>query len=103
MLRWTGNYFVGEGISNPKAIQAKIELGKRTSGIYLLTFSNNKDNLMELLPAKMLQQKPVYERCPEIFGMAMGKDGAIELGTKILMDCYRTNGNYCLKEYLKNR
>lgn len=103
MLRWTSNYFVGDGIQNPKEIQAKIELGKHTSGIYLLTLSNNKNNLMELLPAKMLRHKNVYERCPEIFGMAKGKEDAIGLTTRILMNCYRANGNYCLEEYLKNR
>ena len=58
---------------------------------------------MELIPARMLRQEILYDRCPEIIGMAKGKAEAIELCTTILMECYRANGNYRLKEYLENR
>lgn len=103
MLHWAEDYFVGKGIKDPDAVRKKLDQQKLAVGIFLLTFSRNNQNLMELLPASMLKQRANYERCPEIFGMAKGKDGAIDLMTEILVTCYQKNGNYNLKEYLRNR
>ncbi|MDO4337593.1 MAG: hypothetical protein Q4C91_05825 [Eubacteriales bacterium] len=103
MLKWQENYYVGEGIKNPEAIRRKIDQGKMAPGIYLLTLSPNPDNLMEILPAITLIQDAAYRLCPDIIGMARGKDEAIQLAADVLMEAYRRTGTFRVEEYLKNR
>ncbi len=77
--------------------------GKTGVGIYLLTLSGNKNNLMEILPASMLMQKSFFELCPDILGMAKGKENAIEMAAELLEDMYRRTGSFAVEEYMKNR
>lgn len=103
MLKWQENYYVGEGIKKPENVRQKIDQGKMAPGVYLLTLSPNPDNLMEILPAITLVQDTAYRLCPDIIGMAKGKDEAIQLATDILMEAYRQTGTFRVEEYLKNR
>lgn len=103
MLKWYKDFYVGEGLKNPDKLKKKIEDGKLTFGIYLITLSDNPDNLLEIIPAAMLLQKTCYELCPEIIGMARGKDDAIDMVADIVMEIYRATGAFQVKEYFKNR
>lgn len=103
MLRFLDNYYVGDEIKNPEKIIEKLESGKPVWGIYLLTLSGNRKNLMEILPASMLMQKSFREICPAIFGMAKGKENAIEMAAAMLGDMYRSTGGFAVEEYMKNR
>lgn len=51
----------------------------------------------------MLIQKSYYARCPEIVGMAKGKDEAIDLAVDIVKNIYGETGAFQVKEYFKNR
>lgn len=103
MLQWADDYYVGEGIRDPEAIRKKLDRKKTAADIYLLTLSANSHNLLELVPALILKQKICYERCPRIIGMAKGKNGAIALLMELLEGCFQKQGDYNLKEYLRNR
>lgn len=103
MLEWEENYFTGEGIREPENIRRKIEEGRPAAGIYLLTLPGNPRNLMEILPALNLMQSWCRELCPKIIGMARGKEEAVELSRRILMESYRKTGTFQVNEYLKNR
>ena len=101
MLHFLKNYYVGDGIKNPEKIIEKLQAGKPAWGIYLLTLSGNKNNLMEILPASMLMQKSFFELCPDILGMAKGKENAIEMAAELLEDMYRRTGSFAVEEYMK--
>lgn len=103
MLHFLENYYVGDGIKNPEKIIEKLQAGKPAWGIYLLTLSGNKNNLMEILPASMLMQRSFREICPDIFGIARGKENAIEMAAEILGNMYRSTGGFAVEEYMKNR
>lgn len=103
MLKWKRHYLVGEGVKEPAKIRRKINAGKFVPGIYLLTLSNHPANLCEILPAAMLMQKSYVEICPLIFGMAKGKDEAMELLADFLSEVYRETGSFRIEEYWKNR
>ena len=72
-------------------------------GVYLVTLSENPGNLLEIVPSYMLIQKSYYARCPEIVGMAKGKDEAIDLAVDIVKNIYGETGAFQVKEYFKNR
>ena len=66
MLRWIENYYVGSSVRKPEEMKEKINSGFFAPGIYLLTLSDNPNNLLEFLPAASLKQKAVYRLCPTI-------------------------------------
>lgn len=103
LLKWIKNYYVGEGIDNPEEIRKKTEEKEAPKWVYLLTAPVNKANVMDLIQAKQLENRFCYDSCPLILGMAKGKDGAIELASKILLECQKDTGNFQVEEYLKNR
>ncbi|MDO5362159.1 MAG: hypothetical protein Q4F03_05860 [Eubacteriales bacterium] len=103
MVKWIKNYYTGEGVEEPARIRRKINAGKFVPEIYLLTLSNHPDNLCDIIPAFMLMQKGYREICPLIFGMAKGKDEAMEMAAELLGEIYRETGSFKVAEYLKNR
>ena len=76
MLKWREDYYVGEGIKDAAKARKRIDAGRMAFGVYLVTLSENPGNLLEIVPSYMLIQKSYYARCPEIVGMAKGKDEA---------------------------
>ena len=103
MLKWKKKYYVGEGVKAPVKVQSKINAGKPVPGIYLITLSDNPENIMEIVPAVMLMQKTAYDLCPVIIGMARGKDEALELVRSVVEEVYIQTGSFAIKEYVKNR
>lgn len=103
MLKWHEHFYADDSICDAEKIRDRLNNNRMTPGVYLLTFSNNPDNLMEILPEVSLRQKAVRELCPVIFGMAGSKDDAIALACRILKEVYDETGAFGIEEYLKNR
>ena len=102
-LKWREDYYVGEGIKDAAKARKRIDAGRMAFGVYLVTLSENPGNLLEIVPSYMLIQKSYYARCPEIVGMAKGKDEAIDLAVDIVKNIYGETGAFQVKEYFKNR
>ena len=103
MLKWREDYYVGEGIKDAKKTKKRIDTGRIAVGVYLITLSENPGNLLEIIPSYMLIQKSYYIRCPEIIGIAKGKDEAIDLAVDIVKNIYGETGAFQVKDYFKNR
>ena len=103
MLTWREDYYVGEGIKDAQKTKKRIDTGRIAVGVYLITLSENPGNLLEIIPSYMLIQKSYYIRCPEIIGMAKGKDEAIDLAVDIVKNIYGETGAFQVKDYFKNR
>ena len=78
MLKWHKNYYRGASIKNPH-------------------------NQLEILPALTLVQETAARICPEIVGIAKGKEEALELITDMVQTIYEETGELNIKEYWKNR
>ena len=103
MLKWREDYYVGGGIKDAEKTKKRIDAGKVALGVYLVTLSENPGNLLEIIPSYMLIQKSYYAKCPEIIGMAKGKDEATDLAVDIVKNIYGETGAFQVKEYFKNR
>ncbi|MBU5481940.1 hypothetical protein [Blautia sp. MSJ-19] len=103
MLKWHKKYYKGNGIQHASRIRLKLALGKPVPGVYLITLSDNPHNLLEILPAMTLIQETAARMCPEIVGIASGKDEALELVTLMIQTIYEETGDFKVKEYWKNR
>ena len=104
MLHWYENLYVSERASKKlKRTISRINRGKLTPEIYVLTFPSNDKNMMDIIPANILLQKTLRRRCPKIIGLAKGREDALELMQTIIMETYEQTGGFCVKEYLGDK
>lgn len=103
MLKWNDNCYIGKTVTDTENIRRRLEEGKIVPEIYLLTLSDNPRNLMEILPAVSLVQRSLADLCPEIIGIAAGKEEAFQLTENIVREVYEETGGVQIREYLKNR
>ena len=103
MLKWHKNYYRGTSIKNISKIRLKLIQGKPVPGIYLITLSENPHNQLEILPALTLVQETAARICPEIVGIAKGKEDAMDLVTEMIQTIFSETGGFEIKEYWKNR
>lgn len=103
MLKWHRNHYIGPGVKNIPRIRHRLEHGKLVPGIYLITLSDNPCNLLEILPALTLIQESAANICPEIVGIAKGKEEAMDLVTEMIQTVFSETGGFEVKEYWKNR
>lgn len=99
MLKWIKDYTVSERIRDPEKVRRKIDAGEAVLGIFLITKSYNEHNLLEIVPAISLVQRNAYAMCPEIIGMAKGKEDAMEMVQNILEAVYRRTGDFCMVSF----
>lgn len=103
MLRWNKRLYIGANVKEPEKIKEKINQNKFVPGIFLITLSSNPDNLLEIISALMLKQDTLRSLCPEIIGIAHGKEEAMKLVESILNQVYQETGTFQVQNYLKNR
>jgi len=96
MLKWHKHYYTGSGVKNSSRIRRRLEHGKPVPGIY-------PRNLLEILPALTLIQESAADMCPEIVGIAKGKEEAMDLVTEMIRTIFSETGGFEVKEYWKNR
>ena len=66
MLKWCKDLRIGEGVKKADKIRRKLNHGKIVPGVYLITFSENPRNLLEIIPAlTMIQQSAADRRFPD--------------------------------------
>ena len=70
---------VHSSVRDPVRMRGSLEAGKYPLGLYLVTESYHPENMMEIIYAPFLRQERMRENCPEVLGMAMGKNNAIDL------------------------
>lgn len=103
MLKWHKNYYRGSGVKNVSNIRRRLNQGKVVPGIYLITLSENPHNLLEIRHAVTLLQETAVRICPEIVGIASGKEEALGLVREMIQTVYQETGTLEIKEYWKNR
>lgn len=103
MLQWNEKLYIGADVKNPEEVKDKLNQNKWMPGIFLLTFSSNPDNLLEIIPAIVLKQEAARSLCQEIIGIARGKEEAINLAASVIEEVYQKTGTFQVQNYIKNR
>ncbi len=104
MLEWSENLYVGPAVGKGlRKMQGKLNRGRIVPGIYLVAAPSNPRNLLEILPSAMLCQKLFYRRRLEVYGIARGKEEALELVRQMVQETYRETGGFQIKQYMRDR
>ncbi len=104
MLKWYPHLYISDRTrKSAKRLIRRINRGKPTRDVYVLTYPTNDCNVMDIVPSSVLMQKVVRSSCPKIIGLARGREEAYELMKQILQETYDKNGNFHVQEYLEDR
>ena len=91
-------YLDGEG--NPEKLLKSLSDGRLHPGLYLLTLPSNRENLLDILPQPVLFQEH-YQRIPLfVVGACRGRERAMELAGRIVLEAYRATGSTRVDSYL---
>jgi len=104
MLKWFKNLYIGDTANKQKnRIIWKVNHGVGVWDIYLITLASNPDNLLDIISANMLLQKPIRRRCPLIVGLASGHEEALQLVEQIISDVYQKTGAVAVRQYIEQQ
>ncbi|MFA9375708.1 MAG: hypothetical protein ACERKZ_03025 [Lachnotalea sp.] len=102
-MRWYRNLYIGKTVRDRRyKIVWKVKHRAGQVGVYLITLSSNKENLLDIFDSSILLQ-PYYKK-ENIFivGIACGYDEAIEVTTQIIEELYNETGSFDIRQYLTN-
>ena len=100
MLLWSERLYISEPLlKKSEKIKKKLSQGRRVHDIFLITGPTNGENLFEVIESKELCFPYHKRREIPVYGLAKGKEDALELVRTIIEDMYRETGGLCSKEY----
>lgn len=96
--------YLGESIS-PKVdqIMKKLNSGKTVPNLFLITLSENPDNMLEIVPQWEVMQKGYPNTDIKVVGLANGKKEAIAVVQFIVEQALQETGSANARDYLKQR
>lgn len=78
----------------------KLKSGRPAFGLYLLTYAVHPEDQLDILNAEMLHLPLIRERLPEIVGLALGKEEAMEVVAAIAEETFQQTGKCDLRSFL---
>lgn len=103
-MKWYKDLYIGELAKKHKnRIIRKIKNGKFQTGVYVLTLPLNDDNILDIYPSYVLNQKYYREISIDIVGLACGYDEAMEVLQKLVIDCYKSTGSFRISKMTEEK
>ena len=103
-MQFMGSLYVGESISTKEhEIVRKVHNSKLIPNLYLLTISENADNMLDLIPEWEALQKGYPKDFLRVIGIANGKKEAIKLVQSIILDSISQTGSADIRGFIKDK
>lgn len=103
-LRWREPLYVGARAEEKKEkLIKKLNRGAGTVDVWLVTAALNRRDLFDVFSAAYLKQPALRRNLPEIVGLAVGRDEAMEIVRRIVEETYERLGNADVRQYLRIR
>jgi hypothetical protein len=100
MVSWTTRLYVGNKMKKKKdSVISSINNCEVTFGVFCIAFASHQDNLFDIIDANELLF-PFYKKSEvQIVGLARGREEAVDLVQKMLMEVYYKTGNFDVRAY----
>ena len=103
-MQFMGSLYVGEKLSSTEyKIVEKVHKGKVVPNLYLVVFSINPDNMLDILPEKEVMQKYYPKDELKVVGIADGKKEALGLVQRMIEESLRETGSADVRGFLKEK
>ena len=95
--------YLGDSISGKKLdkIKKKLENKPLFSGVFLIAFSRNPWDQLDIFAARQLVQSYYQKNPPYVVGIAGDHEEAVHMVERLVQECLETRGDCALKEYLQ--
>lgn len=101
-MEWYRNLYASDSVAHKvNRIKWKINHNAGTVSVYVIAFSSNRKNLLDIIPAWELMQKSYPKKNMKIIGLAKGYQDALELVRLIIDETYQKTGTVDVRTYLK--
>ena len=103
-MQFMGTLYLGESVS-PKEyeIVKKVHSGQVIPNLYLIAFSSNADNMLDLIPEWEALQKGYPKESLKVVGIANGKAEALDLVQRIIEESLQETGSADVRSFLKEK
>lgn len=103
-MQFMGSLYVGESISTKEYdIVKKVHNGQVVPNLYLIAFSNNADNMLDLIPEWEALQKIYPKDMLKVVGIASGKKEAMRVVQSIVEESLRETASADVRAFLKQK
>ena len=103
-MQFMGSLYVGEKLASTEyKIVEKVHKGKVVPNLYLVVFSINPDNMLDILPEKEVMQKYYPKDELKVVGIADGKKEALGLVQRMIEESLRETGSADVRGFLKEK
>lgn len=100
-MTWYKDLYAGESVVHKtKEIKWKIRHNAGQLFVYVIALPSNKENLLDIIPARELMQRWYPKKNLHIIGLAGGYDEALTVAASIVDEVYRQTGTFAVREYL---
>ncbi len=101
---WYDDLYVGESIVHKtKKIKWKICHNAGQIDIYVIALASNKQNLLDIIPARELLQRGYPKSRLRIVGLAGGYEEAVTVAVSIVDEVYQKTGAFAVESYLNKK
>lgn len=103
-MQFMGDLYVGETLStNEYKIVEKVHRGQIVPNLYLIAFSDNAENMLDLIPEWEALQKGYPRDILKVVGIANGKKEAIRVVQHIVEEALRETKSADVRTLLKQK
>ena len=103
-MKWHEPLYLSESMQKKvKLIKWKLNHNAGAWNGYVLTFSSNPENLLDIYPMKSLKQNGFWKEQMEIVGMAGTYEEALELVQIIIEEVYRETQSTDIRAYINKK
>ena len=101
-MQFMGCLYVGEKLSSAEyKIVEKVHKGKVVQNLFLIVFSSNPDNMLDIIPEKEITQKHYPKDGLRIVGIADGKKEALGLVQRMIHESLAETGSADVRGFLQ--
>ncbi len=98
-MEWYHKLYVSDSIAGKNVNRIK----RKTVSVYVITFSSNRENLLDIIPSWVLMQKAYPKKNLTVIGLAKGHEEALLLVKQIVEETYRNTGSVDIRSYLNEK
>ena len=103
-MQFMGSLYVGASISTKEhEIVRKVHNGKLVPNLHLIVFSDNPDNMLDIIAQKEVMQKYYPKDILRVVGIAKGKKEAIQVVQEMVLDSLKQTGTADVRGFLNEK
>ena len=100
-MKWHKDLYTGESIlRKQQKVKWKIMHNAGQLRVYVITLASNRQNLLDIIPARELLQKHYPKRNLYVIGLAGNYQEALEVAGHIISDVYSKTGDFDVRGYI---